>query len=780
VLSLTLAICSTQASPADSPVVDLYKQLKAFKLSNASVKVQEFTLERDNLHMVFNGEFYFGERTGAGVYGAVFTGQGRFRSEAKSPIEGESIKRFMNSTTVESTFTKAILRFTDDTYQLLSTQPAGGAAPAEAQRIASDFDEQLMRETGLNLTSRLVSAIANGDTPGFFFAEFDGGSRGRFSAVMDHQARVPSDLFNINGGEKGLIFKHEGLRFGTDVWTAFYDQRDFERNFVSYSDAFDLVSIPLYRLEVDLRDPGNWLRMQATIQMVAKGDNVVVIPMQLNAGLSEVDNVRKNKGVRILSAELSDGRPVGVLQEEWESGVSLVLPASLGKGQSVTVNLKMEGHDSLWSWGANFHYPRSTTSWYPRHGYLARSKFQLVFHHKKANRIASIGQRVKEEPAAGDDFITEWAVNDPVALVTFVCGPFQRHAENAQISGKEIPIEYYSPPGSVQAVKEDFILAEIGNAARFFDNMFGEYPYGRLGAAYFPTSYGQGFPTLLLLPARGTAVATEFSFLAHENSHQWWGNIVGWKSYRDQWLSEGFAEYSGVLYTLLRSGVKDETDMIRQMRRDLVQTPPTSTGAAKMKVHETGPLILGTRLNSTKSGGVYSVLVYSKGALVLRMLHFLLSDPERGTDTGFTTMMKDFVNRHRNGVATSESFMAVASEHFSRSPIGQRYKLPDLTWFLAQWVYQTGLPDFELTYKVEPRESGGFILKGTMVQEHVPEAWLNILPLVVEFSGGRIARTTVHAFGPKTEIEIRLPEKPQKVRLDPDMWILSDKTSEKG
>ena len=41
--------------------------------------------------------------------------------------------------------------------------------------------------------------------------------------------------------------------------------------------------------------------------------------------------------------------------------------------------------------------------------------------------------------------------------------------------------------------------------------------------------------------------------MSHETAHQWWGNIVAWRSYRDQWLSEGFAEYSGVLYTAIRA-----------------------------------------------------------------------------------------------------------------------------------------------------------------------------------------------------------------------------------
>jgi aminopeptidase N len=162
------------------------------------------------------------------------------------------------------------------------------------------------------------------------------------------------------------------------------------------------------------------------------------------------------------------------------------------------------------------------------------------------------------------------------------------------------------------------------------------------------------------------------------------------------------------------------------------------------------------------------------------MLHFLLSNPERSDDTAFFVMMKDFVNRHRNRMATSESFMQVAGEHFARSPIGQRYGMRDLNWFLSEWVYHTGLPSYQLEYKAEPREGDGFTLKGTLVQQGVSDAWFMILPITAEFSGGRVAKTTIHANGPRTPFEIRLPEKPQKVRLDPDLWVLSEKVTEKG
>ena len=37
----------------------------------------------------------------------------------------------------------------------------------------------------------------------------------------------------------------------------------------------------------------------------------------------------------------------------------------------------------------------------------------------------------------------------------------------------------------------------------------------------------------------------------------------------------------------------------------------------------------------------------------------------------------------------------------------------------------------------------------------------------------------LYALGPETAVKVPLPEKPQKVNLDPDFWILSEKTSVK-
>jgi len=310
--------------------------------------------------------------------------------------------------------------------------------------------------------------------------------------------------------------------------------------------------------------------------------------------------------------------------------------------------------------------------------------------------------------------------------------------------------------------------------------LFGKYPYPVFRAAFHPFGFGQGFATMLAIPNADRTSKYTFRFLAHETAHQWWGNIVSWRSYRDQWLSEGFADYSGVLYAGLRMKPASARELLDEMRDSLKNPPRTRTGVGTGRLADVGPIILGHRLNTRETRGAYTTLIYNKGALVLRMLHFLLSDPATGNDKGFFEMMRDFVKRHYNDSATTDTFREVANEHFARSPIGRKYGLKDLNWFFNQWVYQAHHPSYRLEYQTEAQPDGSVMLKGTVFQDDVPEQWFMPLPLVMQFGKDQVAKGTVHALGPKTPVNVRLPARPSKVELDPDQWILSEKTTTRG
>ena len=72
-----------------------------------------------------------------------------------------------------------------------------------------------------------------------------------------------------------------------------------------------------------------------------------------------------------------------------------------------------------------------------------------------------------------------------------------------------------------------------------------------LTVSLIPSTHGQAFDGLIHIGDLSTVsdrVAERELFRAHEIAHLWWGHLVGWHSYRDQWLSEGFAEYSAMLF----------------------------------------------------------------------------------------------------------------------------------------------------------------------------------------------------------------------------------------
>lgn len=494
--------------------------------------------------------------------------------------------------------------------------------------------------------------------------------------------------------------------------------------------------------------------------------------------------MRLNKQLWLKSVR-SGGTELSAIQENWEGGFTIFLSHAAPVGEKLELELFLEG-DFMYDAQSvkDCFYPASNVSWLPRHGYLDRATFDLTFRHKKNRRIASVGMRLSEEPDPEDkaNMITKYRMEQPIALATFALGPFERHSQMVkwEKGGDPIPVEFNSLPGGLIAIKEDFILAEMDNSLRYFTLQFGKYPYPIFSAAFHPFGFGQGFPSLLMIPNTDRANKRTYSFISHETSHQWWGNIVAWRSYRDQWLSEGFAEYSGLLYTAIRENPGAASDLLGEMRRSLKDPPETETGVGKGRLNDVGPIILGHRLNTRKTFGAYQTLIYNKGALVLRMLHFLMSNPSNGDDKAFSAMMTDFVNRYRDNFASTDDFRMVANEHFAKTPIAQKFKLTNLDWFFNQWVYQTGLPSYELSYQLQDQPDGSVLLTGTVKQDDVPEDWFMILPLVIFFEGDQWAAGTVHARGPQTPFSIKLPKRPRKVELDPKRWILSEKTSTKG
>ncbi len=397
----------------------VYDQIKAFALTGGSADVSGLTLKRDRVEMTFTGTFYFGAPTGGTVTGAVFVGQGTMRAEAPpSDFERENVRRLIGADLVESDFKTAVLRFSDDSFALISAaRKDGGAVPAAAQRLATETDARFTQEVGANIPARLAVSLLNGDAPGVFFAQFDGGRRGRFTYILDHQGRIPVANFGLNGGEKGLIFQYQSSIFFPEVWMAFYALDDYAKSTVVYSDANDVVDVTNYRLNLDVRGVPR-LVMDARIDLTVRKANVRAISFNVGESLSASQKMRLVNQLRVKRIRVGD-KELSWTQEDWEGGFTAFLATPAQPNEAIALLADLEGpFFQVLPEFAECFYPYDNVTWLPRHGYLDRATFEMTFRHRKRDKIVAVGTRQSEDADPDDPqgMITRYQFNHPVPL----------------------------------------------------------------------------------------------------------------------------------------------------------------------------------------------------------------------------------------------------------------------------------------------------------------------------------------------------------------------------
>ena len=293
-----------------------------------------------------------------------------------------------------------------------------------------------------------------------------------------------------------------------------------------------------------------------------------------------------------------------------------------------------------------------------------------------------------------------------------------------------------------ETVGEDVTLS-----LNFFRDAFGEPPVHRFYATEIPGYHGQAFPGLIhfswatyqgFLMEKGR----DEMFRAHEMAHQWWGLGVDVKSYRDAWLSEGFAEFAAWWYTEAILG--DST----ALRRILDQ----SREALLERRHKAGPIWLGTRLFDGDMPEDYPLIVYQKGAWVLRMLRFLMLDANGTGEAPFRGMLKDFYESFHDAQASTEDFRTMVERHMGSS----------MDWFFNSWVYGTGIPTYEWAQTTE-QSNGKFLWKLRVTQREVSDSFAMAVPVHLYFRDGRDAFLRVLVRGPTTDFSGEVPGLPTRV-----------------
>jgi aminopeptidase N len=275
----------------------------------------------------------------------------------------------------------------------------------------------------------------------------------------------------------------------------------------------------------------------------------------------------------------------------------------------------------------------------------ARATVRLRLHVPRPWTGAASGRQISRRPVSAGVDVVEWLQERPMPAYTFgfAVGRF------SEVSDREsgVTLQYFADGFSPDEIRA--IFGESRQILRFFEERSGvPYPWRTYAQALVARTAGQEMAGLSLVSEEyGRAVLadrTAIGLLAHEFSHQWWGNLVTCHAWTEFWLNEGFATFMAAAYRERRFGRATYLADISAMRTRYEQVVARGNDRALVFPSWDRP------------SADDRTLVYQKGALVLHDLR------ERVGDSNFWKGVRLYTRRNFGRSVTTEALRLAFEE----------------------------------------------------------------------------------------------------------------------
>ena len=730
-----------------------YAALRADLPGAERVTVKDFKLEREGGVFHFDqGAFYFYAPVDGHVTGAVFDGKGRFELTVKDAGEQRSLALLTKNVGMTQDFTTLVLRFTDGTAEEIRKASLGAAGDPDGhvREAARDLARDYRKDVSDNIELRMLADVIGSGQGQYFLASFRMGNllTGKnvvFVVDPEGTARVAPDEVELTTWSDTEM----------QPWVAYKMQHAVASN------RGLRVQVTDERLDVAIERSGEMKASAETTVKVLR-DGVRVVRLNLYPTL------------RVTGVYSESGEPLDFVQEDkkLDPDFGVILPAAAKAGDTLRLLTVYSGKDALRADGNDTYYlvPGAREAWYPSGlgGFGDFANFHMTFHIPKQVQIVATGKQVSLTPESGGMMKAVWESGAPIPVAGFNLGDFKSSGvKTPQGFGVDAYADIGLPDMYGNLVKSGVLgtltttkalkgEVEQGSAAiQIYSDFFGKLPYDHVALTeQTACNFGQSWPMLVYLPICGFWDDTVQHMLGlldydasywkvvtpHEVGHQWWGNLVGFNSYRDQWMSEGFAQFSaGVFLLYTRPNMDDYRAFWKEQQKNLLQK--NKEGKRPIDV---GALTMGGRLSNEKTGNVYQLLIYSKGAYVLHMLEMMEWTPQ-GQEATFKHSMQQFVVEYAGKAATTEDWKASMEKTMPKS-MDLRGD-GKLDWFFNEYVYGTELPHYTISADFSVGADGVASAHMKLAQSNVSKDFVMLVPVYLQMQNGttvRIANVVIH------------------------------------
>jgi len=823
------AQAGAQAAAAPKPAEELYLQLQKVGLDPArTYHIREAALDWPGLHLTLeDGEICFTNDVAGKITGAFFEGDGEVLLSPPNKVERASMALFTGMAILEDRFTTAYFRFNDDMFGELQPHLR---PTSDGQDFASRWNDTAVHLGELDAMRLLVSFSGSLPVAGKPAHVSGAAVPGRKEDDRFLHARVESpllgayDLFYDGKAFESVVAGQTKTVAGItyyDIWTSFRAQAAVSRGGQSAeTPPPDEVEIQSYKINTQVNPPTT-LSADATLKMRVRRGGARTLMFELSRFL-QVKQVEVNgRPVEFINNPALEGTQ---LARRGNDEVAVVFDEPLQQGQDLSVRF-VYGGDVLSEAGGGLLYVGARGAWYPGRG-LIPCDYELDFRYPAGWTLIATGKRVagsangEAEEGAHGEREAKWITDRPIALAGFNLGKYERasaragkieidtyaargvertfpHLSVSTMPPPEMPRSVPTPPGPVVHAEIDpsparnaqKVADEAAQALTYFSEKFAPYPYSSLELTQMPGSASQGWPGLIFLSsmsflspaeAAGLRMSPEQSamrklMLPHETAHQWWGDLVLWKSYRDQWLVEALANYSALMM-VEKENPTEFRQVLESYRADLQEKNKDGE-----PLGSAGPVTLGQRLNSSHFPTGYEAISYGRGTWLFHMLRYMLLDGEalsekRGTEPKpeepFVRALRKVCVRYAGRPISTQELIAVFAEEL---PPSLRYeKQKSLDWFIDSWVEGTALPHFSLR-GVKITKGTSVSVSGTIVEKDAPDDLVTPVPIYAVVGGRDVLLGRVFVDSAETPFHLTAPAGAGKLLVDPNGTLLTSR-----
>lgn len=350
--------------------------------------------------------------------------------------------------------------------------------------------------------------------------------------------------------------------------------------------------------------------------------------------------------------------------------LSITLSAPLPSGAALVVEVRYNGNPApiRSRWGdVGFEeltngalvagQPNGAPSWFPCDDHpSSKASYRIQISTDSPYRAVANGELVSRRTRAAHTVWTyEQAEPTSTYLITLQIGMYDMH----RLTKNPVPMQAALPARLRANFDHDF--GRQPQMMKLFVKLFGPYPLST-GYTVVVTDDDLEIP----LEAQGISIfganhcdgsRDAERLIAHELAHQWFGNSVTVRRWRDIWLHEGFACYAEWLWSE-HSGGPSADELAEHYHRKLAGLPQD------LVLADPGPQ------------DMFDDRVYKRGALTLHVLRGRIGDKK------FFALLKDWTARHRHGTAFTDDFTGLAAHYTTES----------LRPLWDAWLYGKDLP----------------------------------------------------------------------------------------